>query len=68
MEDDGQAGPITLSEISKALNNNSKVTIKKQIAPHLEKPLTGLTAERLIKIATAEIGYKEKISNSNLDS
>lgn len=58
LEPDGEAGPLTKAKIIEALNNN------------YTRPATNVaeyTAEQLIAIATAEIGYKEKRSNANLD-
>ena len=59
LEVDGEVGPQTQNEITKLLADPGyKRTVKN----------LGRTVSKLIAIATAELGYKEKKSNSNLDN
>lgn len=59
LEVDGKVGTQTQNEIAKLLADpRYKRTVKN----------LGRTVDKLIAIATAELGYKEKKSNSNLDS
>lgn len=59
LEADGEVGPLTKNKIT-ALKNQGNY---KRPAKN-----TNYTASRLIAIANAEVGYREKNSNSNLDN